>query len=280
MLALMFPFAAVFLGALLGLAPVSRDTVRVARTQSCPLAWPVLDVAVLGDDRFLLLLPTRVLLSRLAQNEIAALSEVSLPEPYAVVRAPAGVIRMSDDRLNAWLLTNVASGALLVAFENDRLVSRLHADALPWPGSSMGVSFQEGTNLLKASLDLLGDGPFLSLAPIGPGLAVMDDGRLKIAAPEGGRTVDDLRVGPTLAPLFESLVASSTSRPPGASDKILVLAPDDSGFQIAQSLSLEHSVRALGSRVQGATALLAVVTEAADGSRLFHVLELRGSARR
>ncbi|MBN2369717.1 MAG: hypothetical protein JXO72_04455 [Vicinamibacteria bacterium] len=276
----MSTLAAVLIGAMLNPAPMTAETVKVARSQSYSLDGPVIGVSVLSGDRFLLLRPTRVELARPDRDGISSISEISLPEPYGVVRAPAGMIRASDDNGSAWLLTNTANGALLVAVEKDRLVSRLQAAALPWPESSTGVVYQDGTNLLQASLDLLGDGPFLSLAPIGRGLAVMADGRLKIAAPGGGRPVENVRVGPTLAPLSGDLVASSTARPPGSPDEILILAPVDSGYQVAQSLSIEHSIRAIGSRVHGSAALLIAITESPDGTWRLHVLDLRSSTER
>jgi hypothetical protein len=253
------------------MSPTAPDVVRIAPSRVYALSKLVLDASFVDHERILLLTPSSVVLARIGKSSLTPLSEQALPEPTRVVRRVAGWLLPSEDRSSAWILTNITPIASLVAIEDERVLVRSEANAVPWHGSQSGIIFREGTDWLEATIDRLGEGPFLRLAPINEGLAVTVDGRVRIANANGGRLLEDVRIGPTVTPLWSGLLVASSNQPPGSSDALLVLEPSGSEYRVAESVPVEGAVRALSSYVQATRAHVAAVIEKEDGSRALHL---------
>lgn len=264
---------------LLGLSPERLPTAPrtidvLASNRTPPLDAQVLDLAFVGDERIAVLTADALALYRWDDSGVVQESRQALPGPLATVRAPAGIIAAAphDDAL--WVLTNRAPRAVLFAVDGKRLVRRTDAAALPWPGCPGGLRYRPGTNLIEGVLSGLGPGPFLALASAEADLAVTPEGELRLAS-AGGAASGPLRAGPTLAPLWRGLVAASSPNPPGSDDAVLLLAREDSGLRLRDTLRVEGAVRALAGRVHGETArLVAAVEEPAGGTYLL-LMDLR-----
>jgi hypothetical protein len=243
----------------------------LSSTRTPALEAPVLALELLDDDRVVVLSADDVSLYRSDGSALSQESRQALPGPLAAVRSPGGLIAGAARESALWVLTSRAPRAALLALEKNRLVRRSEAAALPWPGSTSGVRYRPGTNLLEGTLRGVGSGPFLSLAAGAQELAVLPDGRLRAAS---GESAADVRVGSALALLWPGVVAASSADPPGRGDAILLLAAD-AGFRPLDSLPLDGSIRALAGRTRGDTArLVAAVQPPGSGAHLVF-LELR-----
>ena len=146
--------------------------------RSPSLGEPVLALAFLDDARLAVLTPASVSVHRIDRSRFLQVARRDLPLPRAVVRTPGGLVLPGDDAF--WALTSGMARAVLYALEGNRLVERAQADALPWPETSGGLRYREGTNLLDTPRGLL-------LTPPVDGLAIDAAGRL-------------VRLSPTLEP--------------------------------------------------------------------------------
>jgi hypothetical protein len=137
------------------------------------------------------------------------------------------------------------------------------------------VRFRTGTNLLDGAFPGLGPGPFLRAH--GGGMAVSAEAQLLLAGPEGP-VATGVRVGSALTALGPGLFAAASPSPPGSPDAILVIARDEEGARLVQTLPVGGSIRALASRVdRGATELVAAIE---DGGRThLLVLDVRPASR-
>lgn len=226
-------------------------------TQSAPLPGRVLDMAFMGPDRILLLGEDELSLYRVGENTLELAARRRFTGPLETVRHAGGLLRAVERERSAWAATSRAPGALLFGVDDTGLVERQHADAVPWPGSSAGVRFRPGTDLIEGGVEGLGNGPFLHLDETG--VAVDRDGRLLGASGPTG----DLRVGPTLAPLWPHHLAVSTAARPGERDAVLVLslAPPLAPRTIGE-LPVPGSVRALAAHAAAHRARLVAAVEA------------------
>ena len=235
----------------------------VGSSQSAPIAGRVLDMAFMGEGRLLVLSEDDLELYRWSEAGLLLATRRRLTGPLEPVRHAGGLLRAVEREHAAWAATSRAPGALLFAVEDGGLVERQRADAVPWPGSSGGLRFRPGTDLIEGVVEGLGNGPFLHLDETG--VAVDRDGRLLSA----GGPVSDLRVGPPLATLWPRQLAASTAAPPGERDTVLILsmAPPN-GPRVIAELPVAGSVRALAAQVSGHTARLVAAVESAarDGS--------------
>ena len=184
----------------------------VASRRTPALEGRVLDLALPAEDRVLVLYDDALVLYRLEDDGLAVLSRRDLPGPLSAVRFPGGTIGLVAAEGSAWALTSRSPRAVLFGLDGGRLEEREQAAALPWPGAPHGLRYRPGTNLIEATLDDLGDGPFLRLDP--RGLAVTAEGRLRLASAEGGRTLD-VPAGSGLARLGTELLAVAGPDPPG-----------------------------------------------------------------
>jgi len=224
-----------------------------------PVEGRVLDLTLVGEDRLLVLYDGALALYRLEDAGLVVLSRRELPAPLPPVRFPGGTILLASAEGSAWVLTSRSPAALLFAIDGGRLEERQQAEALPWPRAPRGLRYRPGTNLVEADVEGLGEGPFLRLDR---GMAVTAEGRLRVASPEGGRTLD-VRTGPGLARLGPELVAVPGGDPPGPKDVVLLLDAHDPGRPPVQSVPVEGSVRAMAGRAgaDGRMRLVAAVEE-------------------
>jgi len=226
--------------------PPTRGIVEiVSATRTPPLEKPVLDLALVDDQRLVLLHPDSATLVLARDASLAVRSELSLPGPLLPVRATGGVIVRGQETETFWLLTNRTNAAVLVAIQGDRLVEQRRAGAIPWPNSAQGLRYRTGTNLLEGLPSALGSGPHLALAADGR-LAVSSAGALLRADGDTG-----LRVGPSLASLWPGLLAASSAEPPGAEDSVLILSLESEPPRVVDSFAVEGAIRALGARARG-----------------------------
>jgi hypothetical protein len=231
----------------------------VRSSQSAPLAGHVLDLAFAGPDRLLVLGDDDLALYRWDDGALALLARRRLGGSRVAVRHPGGLLRAVEAEHAAWAATSRGDGALLFGVDDAGIVQRQQADVMPWPGSAAGLRFRPGTNLIEGALAGLGEGPFLRVDP--SGRAVDGDGRL---LPDGAH--GDLRVGPTLAPLWPGYLAASSAAPPGARDTVLVLALGAAaGPRVVSELPVDGAVRALAARVSGQSARLIAAVEGDRG---------------
>jgi hypothetical protein len=233
-----------------------------------------LALAFIGENRLLAVTLHAVRLFKV-QGAPAPLADLAWPDPLHPVRAPAALLSVDAAAATAWVLTNGAEKACLVAVDGDHLSVRAQADALPWPGSPQGLRYREGTDWIEGSVEGLGAGPFLTLLHVDRGLGVAPDGRLLDGeAPERGGG-SPMTVGPTLAPLWPGAVAASTARPPGSGDAILVLERGDAGLHETRALPVEGAIRAIAGRRTPEGAVLAFSTDTSEGYELWR-LRLEG----
>ncbi|HKC10789.1 MAG TPA: hypothetical protein VKI41_01895 [Vicinamibacteria bacterium] len=249
------------------------ETVSSSRTP--PLEGPVVGLALLSDDRVLVLQAEALGLYRLEDSRLVRLAQRPLPGPLEPVRLPGGLLLATEGGL-VWAVTSRSPRASLFAVEEGgrRLGERLVADALPWPGSPGGLRFRPGTNLLEGSLEGLGPGPFLAVTDAAAGVAVDPDGRLRVSAPDGPRS-SGLRSGTGLASLWKGILAAASASPPGATDAILILERGEREWILADSLPVPGAVRALAASVHGDTARLVAALEDPGGETYLLLLDLR-----
>ncbi len=244
--------------------PAAIEVVSTGRTP--PLEEPVLDLAFFGDERLVVLGPESVALYAWDGADLTLLSRRPLPGPLETVRSPGGLLRVAERDAAFWALTSRSPRALLFAVEDDRLVERQEADALPWPACPEGLRYRPGTNLIEGAVRGLGAGPYLGL----------DDSALQVAVTADGILVEGAAtgpvVGPPLAALWPGVVAAASARPPGEDDSVLIVATSEGageGPRVLDSLRVDGAVRALAGRVHAESArLVAAVEDVADGPHL------------
>jgi hypothetical protein len=244
--------------ALLQAAAASEPVTLVARDAPLPAPDTILDLAFLDDRRLLALSQATLFLYRIDDSGPTLESRLELPGEFLTVRAAAGVLRVAETEGACWALTNRRERASLVAVEGRRLVLRLEADAIPWPGTGTGLRYRPGTNEL-----MLGDDAYAALRD--DGLAVSTTG---VLLQEGRAGALARRVGTALARLGPLLVAT-THRPPGAPDALLLLRPGDDGTEVVSETPVAGSVRALAAREgRRGRIVVAAIDGPADESRL------------
>jgi hypothetical protein len=251
----------------------SRDVEVVSTTRTPPLEGMVLDMAFVEAERLAVLGSDGVSLFRIEASGLNRESRQPLPGPLATVRAPGGMLRASRDR-DLWAASSRSPRAVLFSAQGGRLTPRAEADALPWPGSSVGLHYRPGTNLIDADIPGLGPGPLLAALPVDPPLAVAADGELRVGTPRGPRPAG-LRAGPALAALWPGLVAAASPDPPGGEDGVLLLACEGEQVRIAERIRVDGAVRALAARAEGESARLVAAVEAEGGVVHLVVMDLR-----
>jgi hypothetical protein len=253
-------------------SPGSR-TVRTLKVARAPLGDRPTALAFVDEGRLLLLTADEVVLLRLDGAAVGVASRLVLPGPRRAARASAGLIAFDRDSSAAWVLTNHRGRAHLVDIDGARLTARAEAEALPWPGSSTGLRFREGTTWIEGEIDGLGSGPFLAVGRPEGTVGVSSEGELLLARsePPGSALASDderLVVGPTLAAPWPGWIAASDPRPPGASDDLLLLEERGGRFVEAAAIEVDGAIRAVASRTVGSTAHVALSVESASGPRL------------
>ncbi len=262
------------LGASLGAGPLASldsppgDVTIVSSDLSAPVGEPVLALAWLDDRHLAVLSPRSVSVHRRERPGLVRIARRDLPPPLAVVRHPGGLLRLGDDAL--WALTSTMPRAILYALEDDGLVERAQAEALPWPELRGGLRYRDGTNLLESPAGLL-------LTPSVDGLAVDPSGRLLALSSEGSSPTG-LTAGPTLAGLGRGLVATSSAAPPGAPDSVLILERTEGEPLVRGRFSVPGSVRALAGRRVGREGLIAAALETDTGQTIVLLAGLRRPA--
>jgi hypothetical protein len=243
----------------------------IATSRSAPIQGVVLALAWISDERVLTVFRDEAALYRLDASALVLESHRALPRPLSAVRSP-GAMAVAEAGA-AWVLTSATASAALLAAEDGRLVVRSRADALPWPGSATGLRFRGGTNLVEVDAAGLGAGPFLALEP--SGIAGVDgEGELRLATGEGGARAG-LRAGSAVAALWKGMLAVSSSAPPADVDAVSLVAVSDQGAEVAETIPVEGTLRALASRASGeGVRLLAAVEEKGPQSRLL-LMDLR-----
>jgi hypothetical protein len=230
--------------------------VLVAQGKPLLTPAPFLDLAFLDDQRLLALSEATLFLYRLDGGGPLLESRLELPGDFLPVRAAAGVLRVAETEAACWALTNRRVGASLVAVEGRRLVLRLEADAIPWPGSATGLRYRAGTN----ELSLEGVDYF---ALRDDGLGVSDTGALLIA---GQPDAQGRRSG-TAAAGLGTLIVTSSHAPVGAPDALLLLRLRDGATELLSETPAPGRVRALAARERrrGGRLLAAAVEDPDDG---------------
>jgi hypothetical protein len=230
----------------------------VAQGRPLPAPEAILDLAFLDDRRFLALAQGTLYLYRLDDGGPTLESRLVLPGEFLPVRGAAGVLRVAESEGACWALSNRRERASLVALEGRRLVLRLEATAIPWPGSAVGLRYRAGTNEL-----LLDDGAYFSVRE--DGLAVTDRGTL--VAPDRP-DLQGRRSGTALTRLGNAIVAASP-RPPDASDAILVFAPGEA----PRETPVAGTVSALSGRVRRGGGVLVAAVQMPEGESQLVVFE-------
>ena len=255
-------------------APQARPVEVASSSRTVPLDERILDLAWADDERLLLLGPEALLLYRWVGTSFTLQSRQALPGPYALVRAPGGLLLPARRERAVWALTSVAGQAALFALDGMRLVERGRADALPWLNTPRGLRFRAGTNLIEAALPGLGTGPLLAFEPTWADAAISAEAELLVAGGDEPQATG-VRVGPALAPLWAPLVAAASADPPGARDAILLLRREGASVREVGKLSVDGAVRALGSMVQRDGARLVAAVEEPGGAFHLEVFDLR-----
>ena len=237
----------------------------VASRRTPPVEGRVLDLALVGEERVLVLFDDALALYRVDDAGLALLSRRELPGPLEPVRFPGGTIVLPPAEAAAWVLTSRSPRARLYGFDGGRLEERQQADALPWPRTPGGLRYRPGTNLIDAAVEDLGEGPFLRLDA--RGIAITTEGRLRMASAEGGRTLD-VRAGGALARLGAELLAVSAADPPGPRDGVMLLDARDPARPAVQTLPMDGPVRALAGRAADGRMRLAAAVEEERGTHL------------
>jgi hypothetical protein len=237
----------------------------VSSRRTPPVDGRVLDLAPVGEDRVLVLYEDAAALYRLDDGGLSLLSRRELPGPLLPVRFPGGTIYLPPAEGAAWVLTSRSQRAVLLGLDGGHLEERQQADALFWPRTPRGLRYRAGTNLIEGTVADLGEGPFLRLDP--RGVALTPDGRLRMASPEGGRTLA-VKAGGGVARLGPELIAVAGGDPPGPRDTVVLLDGRDPGRPPLQSLAVDGSVRALGGRGTQTRMRLVVAVEEERGTHL------------
>jgi hypothetical protein len=230
-----------------------------------PVDGRVLDLAPVGDDRVLVLYEDAAALYRLDDGGLSLVARHDLPRPVLPVRFPGGTIYLPPAEGAAWVLTSGSPRAVLLGLEGGRLEERQQAEALFWPRTPRGLRYRAGTNLIEGAVAELGEGPFLRLDP--RGVALTAEGRLRMASPEGGRTLD-VRAGGGVVRLGPELLAVASGDPPGPRDSVRLLDARDPSGPPLQSLPVDGSVRALGGRGTQARMRVVAAVEEERGTHL------------
>lgn len=243
-----------------------------ATATSAPVDGPVLGLALLPGDRIALLSGETIRVFRWGHRDLALLGERLLDE-LDPVRFPGALLLAREDAL--WVLRSGRSRAALLAFdEAGRLLERVQADVMPWPGCPHGLRYRAGTNLLEGEAEGLGDGPFLAVAG---SIAVDAEGRLLVGTASGPHP-STLRAGPALASLGDGLFAAASAAPPGPRDAVLLLQRDGDELRLQAEVPIEGSVRALAATPIGGFVQLVAAVETADQFRLV-TFEIRRGGR-
>ena len=233
------------------------------------LERPVLALAALGPMHVLLLEDDRLSVWRLTPSALVHEGEAMGPATERV-RWPGGLIHAPAGEDSAWVLRSGWAEAQLVGREDGGLglSIRSPAVALPWTGAPAGgVRFRAGTSLVEGSLEGLGDGPYLALAPEG-GAAVDADGRLRLPPlPEGASGDEAMRVGSAVVHPWPDLVVAS-SPAPAAPDALVIVRVGAAGPRVEASLPIEGRVRALVSLTTPGAATLLVAVDDGAGARI------------
>ena len=242
-------------------ARAASAALEVRATSRTPaLDAAVLDLVFVGEDRLVVLSPDDVVLYRIDGAALVVESRRPLAGPLATVRAPAGMIAVSLREASLWLLTNRSARAALYGIEGHRLVERAEAAALPWPGSTAGLRYRSGTNLLEGELPRLGSGPFLALERGAGAWAVSPEGRL-LDGSAGAPDETGLRAGPALALVTPTLLAACGADPPGEKDVVQFVARHHGEPKLVASLSVDGAIRALTSHRRGRGVRMATAVE-------------------
>jgi hypothetical protein len=239
---------------LLQAAPAAGALEFVPLGRGVSATGPVLDLAFIDDERLLALTEDALVLYRLDDSTPSQKARLELPGARLPVRAPAGVLRVSEAESACWLVTNSRPTASLVAVEGQRLAPRLEADALPWLRSAVGLRYRAGTNQL-----VFGESLFLGMRE--DGLAVAEDGRLAVF---GRPEAQGRRVGAALARLG-GLVVASSARPPGAADSLELIRLDGDLTELAAEAKVEGSIAALAARNRSRGSLVVAAIQGSDG---------------
>jgi hypothetical protein len=251
-----------------GVAPqdMALDSVERGHT---PLAGPVLDLAFLGESQVVALTTREVILYRWTDQGLSLVGSRPLPGSEEAVRWPGGLLHVVEEDQAVWALASTRDKAVLFTLQSGRLAERQQAAALPWPRCRSGLRYRAGTNLLEGEVDGLGTGPFLTLDAF-TASAVAADGRLLVV----GAAATNLRVGPTLGPLWSGHIAASSALPPGSDDALLVLAREGSTLRAVGRVPMRGAVRALATRPrEGRARVVAAVVEGSGQTSLM-ALEL------
>jgi len=262
--------------ALLALAPMPSRSVPgvihvVGSARTPPLDAAILDLALVSDERLLVLAPDAIALYRLDGSSLAQEARRALPGPLETVRTPGGLLAIQGD--GAWALTSCAPRATFFAIEGGRrLVEREQTASLRLPGSPEGVRYRPGTNLLEGAVAGLGTGPFLALDPALPAVALGAGGQLLLA----GDTPRDTgaRAGPALTALWPAVLAAASAAPPTGTDSIQLFERREAGLEPLDAIPVPGHVRALAGTARGASARLLAAVEDKTGVYLL-LLDLR-----
>jgi hypothetical protein len=230
---------------------------------------PVLALAFLDDARLAVLTEASVSVHRVDRSRIRPVARRDLPLPRAAVRTPGGLVLPGDDAF--WALTSGMTSAVLYALAGNRLEERARADALPWPETSGGLRYREGTNLLDTPRGLF-------LTPRVEGLAVDAAGRLlplSSTFEPAPASLGSPQVGGSLAALGEGRVAVSSAAPPGAPDRIEVFDRRGDTLRRQGVVPVAGSIRALAARRGPAGPRVAAAVETSTGENVVLLLALR-----
>ena len=257
-------------GALLPASPAADSGVTLVSTVRSTLARePVLALAFLDDTRLAVLTDASVSVHRVERSRIQPLARRDLPLPRLTVRTPGGLVLPGDDAF--WALSSGMTRAVLYALQGNRLEERAQADALPWPETSGGLRYREGTNLLDTPRGLF-------LTPRIEGLAVDAAGRLLPLSPafEAEAAPSGLPpVGGSLAALAPGRVAVSSAAPPGAPDQIEVYDRRGETLRRQGVLPVTGSIRALAAWRGPSGPRVAAALETSTGESVLLLLLLR-----
>ena len=241
---------------------------RAVTILSCSTGDGPLAVAFLDSARLLAVTAGEIEVLKLSDSAASVTARLALPLPRRRVRAPAALLAPDETGAVAWILTNGIEEALLVEVEQDRIVEHARASVLPWPGSSSGLRFREGTNWIEGDVPGLGTGPFLALSRGEPARAVTPEGVLQSAA---SSTQSGPVVGGTFAPLWPGAFVSSTANPPGVPDAVVVFEEGEEGPSKALMIPVDGAVRALAAQETAKGARLVASVEAPGGCRVLLV---------
>jgi len=235
-----------------------------------PVTARVLDVGFARNGRVVVLMDGALALYRWSSGRLEKVDEREVAVPGAV-RAPAGIVLAEPGDDTCWVATNRAPGATIYSLDGDRLWEVERAAALPWPRVGRGVGFREGTSLIDAEVEGLGEGPFVRIGRGDPAWAITNEATLVVAGAGGPRP----RVGFAAARIAPRTFVVSGAVPPGA-DRLSVQRLDAPGA--LATLDVPGTVTALGAVTRdGATVVVAGVTR--DGASRLLAIEVTDGAR-